>query len=227
MSGELDAALRAADSAEAAAKAFQEKLPDALLRARVIFSLYGCTKDSWNLAAGMDEFITETLIPGVGESEIAHLAGDAALSEAARHGLVRWLFEGEAWSKLDKQLLAKHLTPLAEAGLTSPRSYNRQRTILILGGMKTPEAVALLAKVLRNTFKPAALKPEEIDEPGGNVTFHPGTLSLPDEAPDTAHAAVMLLRLKDKPSAAEVEKALAMMPAKLREKVKEAAKPAE
>jgi hypothetical protein len=219
MSGELDVALREADSAEAAAKVFAEKLPDPLLRARVVFSLYGCTKDSWNLAAGMDEFIVEHLIPTCDREAIAKLSGEAGLSEAARRGLARWLFEAGAWEKFDKAILAKQLPVLAAAGLTSARSYNRHRTIAILGAMGTPEAVALLTKVLHNTWKPETLKPEETDEPGGMVSFHPDTLSLPDDAPDTAHAAVMLLRLKDEASAAAVEKTLAGFPAALRGKV--------
>jgi len=225
MSGELDVALRNADSAEAAAKVFAEKLPDPLLHARVVFSLYGCTKDSWNLAAGMDEFIVEHLLPACDKEAIVKLSGEADLSEAARRGLARWLFEQKAWEKFDKAVLAKQLPSLAAAGLTSARRYNRHRTMVILGAMGTPEAVALLTKVLHNTWKPETLQPEEIDEPGGMTSFHPDTLSLPDDAPDTAHAAVLLLRLKDKAAAAAVEKTLAGFPAKLRESVLAEAKP--
>ncbi len=225
MSGELNAALREAGSAEEAVKVFAEKLPDPLLHARVVFSLYGCTRDSWNLAAGMDEFIAEHLIPGCDPEAVVKLSGEADPGEAVRRGLARWLFEGEGWEKFDPAVLARQLPALAAPGLTSARSYNRRRTIAILGAMGTPPAVALLTSVLQNKTKPETLKPEEVDEPGGMVSFHPGTPDLPDDAPDSAHAAVMLLRLKDKAAAAAVEKVLAGFPAGLRDKVRAEAPP--
>lgn len=224
MPQELFLAIKEVKSAEEAKTLFTEKLPDPRLRAQVVLSLFGCSHDSWSISAGMDNFLVENFLPEITAATFADLFEDPNLPAPTRRGTARWFFEEGEWKILDKASLAQQLPALAEEGLTSPKAHNRRRTILQLGGIASPEALDLLRKVLAGQFKPVALSEKEAAEAGGMVSFWPDTLKLPDDAPDTAHAAAILIRLNDIESTAAVEHALASMPEALRDQVRAAAK---
>lgn len=191
--------VNAARSAEDLVKAFQEVYPDATERAACLFTLHGARSGgSWSISVGFDEVLHDTLLPAIGQREIANLVALAAGPKrtALREGIARWWFFEEKTEGLDEKILKESLPLIAAWGLTHPRQENRRATILALRDLGADKSATMLAKYLAEPLTTRPLDPADEHEPGGMRTFRPQDGDFPTDASDRAWTALVLAQFK-------------------------------
>ncbi|WP_395750709.1 hypothetical protein [Prosthecobacter sp.] len=214
--------LSKAESLDQAAEAFEKNVPDVKARASLYLRLLGCEDSTWALTTGMDGMLQETLLPAIPQDTLKAVILAVPIPSEESMGAARWVF-GQAHADLIQQDAAA-FTKLARFALTHPRQSNRWRTLAVLREAGTPEAVTLLRQVMREGTQPRELEKDQTFEPGGQMSFYPNNISLPDETPDTAAAALCLALLADAETKADVEKIRTSLPEAARKEWEEAIK---
>jgi hypothetical protein len=194
---ETYAALREAKSEGDGRKALEAAAPDASGRARLCLRLFGCDDGSWNLYAGLDQLLHETL------SEVS----DEVLSEAVVAllndrqggiGAARWILNEQKAKSLTPEARAKALPVLTRVALSHPRDLNRRRALQALIELKDPSVTAVLKEVVAGTLVPRKLEAADADEPGGMVSAVAGDSDVADDVTTRAYAAYALAQTGDK-----------------------------
>ncbi len=225
MPAALYEALDAVDSLEGLTAAFVKHVPAVQDRARLYLKLLGCEDNTWALQANLDGALCETLLPEVPEQDLREVVTQAAANTEEGAGATRWLF-GERHLDLIKGD-EKTLDRLARFALTHPRQRNRWNTLTALRDLGSPQSITLLREVMKQGTKPRQLSDDERHEPGGQVTFGPGNIYLPDESPDQAAAALCLTLLKSQPDEKEAQALRASLSAEAQKQWDEALQRAE
>jgi hypothetical protein len=194
-------ALKKAESAEQAIAAFEKGVPDKAARARLYLGLLGCDHGSWDRSAGLDDFLTATLLPRVKSDDLLSALDKA--SPEALSGAGRWLFRESKWKGLPFAKAKGHLLAVARHTLTDPRQINRRSTLAALSAFPDRAGAPLLRSVLAGEIKPRKLAAEDEDEPGGMMIAMPGDLDL-SKGSDIAQAALQLARCGDGDSLAKI-----------------------
>jgi len=202
--------LTAAESPEQATAAFEKHVPDVKARASLYLRLIGCEDSTWALSSGLDGLLLETLLPGIPEETLKAVILAAPIPSEESTGAARWVFGLDHPDLIKQDGLA--FTKLARFALSHPRQSNRWRTLAVLRDIGTPEAMTLLRQVMSQGTQPRELEKDQIFEPGGQMTFYPNNISLPDVTPDTAAAALCLALLGDAESKFDVEKIRGSLP---------------
>lgn len=201
-----DAVLAGLRNGDGPAAFSEENLPGAGNRALLCFRLFGCHEDSWNLGAGLDEMLEEALLKQfdlalIQKEVLPHVAGDHEL----RNGVARWVFERRNREKFTPEALGEHFGILAAHGLAHPRERSRFRTLSALADHGGEASIAVLRKCLASEIPVRELDEQLLEEPGGQVSFSPSQLEIPDGASVEAGAAIVLSMLGDRESLPLIE----------------------
>lgn len=196
-------ALVEADALDELTAVFEKNVPDVKTRALLYLRLFGCEDSTWALSAGLDQSLIETWLPGIPAATLREVILAAPPKSEEGLGVVRWIFgEGHVGVVKDDEVVLK---ALAQFALTHPRQSNRWRTLSVLRDLGTPAALNLLRTVMKEGTKPRELGEDQTAEPGGQRTFHPGAITLPDGTPDKIAAALCLSLIDDEASRSEIE----------------------
>lgn len=198
----LEDALNGSQSLEEATAAMEKAVPDAAARARLFLQLFGCDDATWALSSGYDQALQQAWLPSIPAATLHAAIRDAREKTEEGQGAARWVFGNE--HAYDWKEEPEHLERMARFALTHPRQGNRWRTLSVLRDLGTPKAVEILRDVMKRGSAPRKLGADEEYEPGGQMTFFPNAISLPDGTADSVAAAFCLATLKDEPSASEV-----------------------
>lgn len=182
---------------------FEKNVPDVKTRALLYLMLFGCEDSTWALSAGMDQSLIGTWLPGIPAATLRELILAAPPKSEEGLGAIRWVFgEGHVDVVKDDEAVLK---TLAQFALTHPRQSNRWRTLSVLRDLGTPVALDLLRTVMREGTNPRELGEDQAAEPGGQMTFHPGAITLPDGTPDQIAAALCLALIDDEASRPDIK----------------------
>ena len=162
------------------------------------FRLFGCDLGSWNHYSGLDQFLKETLLPGVKPEDLIEVIIKNN-DEAVREGAARWLIGEQKWKSIEEKRLATVLPVLVKPGLTHPRLMNRRQTMAALAQMKNDTAFQVLRSVLAGEIRVRPLPVDEGVEPGGMVSARPGDQEL-SQGTDRAQAGLLLAKAGDRSS---------------------------
>ena len=198
---DVTTAIKGAKTWDEIAHIVDQSKPAGIDGATLLLKLLGCDFELWNHYSGLDQALTETLLPAVPQDVLVKAILQCRPDTEEALGAVRWLFgEGKVVDWKDQ---VKGIEPLAKFALKHPQQSNRWRCIAILRDMGTP-CVPLLREVMRAGTHPTELPKDELDEAGGMVTFHPGSIDLPEGSTDQQAAALCLQILNDQESMDEV-----------------------
>eukprot|EP00028_Trichosphaerium_sp_Am-I-7-wt_P005521 CAMPEP_0168521452 /NCGR_PEP_ID=MMETSP0405-20121227/8678_1 /TAXON_ID=498012 /ORGANISM="Trichosphaerium sp, Strain Am-I-7 wt" /LENGTH=397 /DNA_ID=CAMNT_0008542701 /DNA_START=43 /DNA_END=1236 /DNA_ORIENTATION=- len=168
---------------------FENKFNAPAKKFMLYFGLYGCNVDSWNIIAGMDEFLEEECLCKPKANDIT-----AALERIVKlekgepmasfrwfitNGIARWIFEERAHKDFDTSTMAYDMfLEISMVGLQSPRAYNRTRTLNQLREIGSDYSKKVLLLCLPKFPTPNTLEESDKTEPGGMVRFSGGDMDL-------------------------------------------------
>lgn len=182
---------------------FEANIKDVRERARVFLRILGWEECTWRLYSGLDTPVVEAGLPGIPKDTLRAAILAAPIPSEEALGGVRWIFGEERAA--DFQQPQEAFQRLVQFALAHPRQANRWQTLKVLRDLDTPETRAVLRMVMKKGTTPRSLSEEEAVEPPGDMIFRPGTISLPEDTPDSAAAALCLALLDDEETRAEVK----------------------
>ncbi|RBP39662.1 hypothetical protein DES53_10989 [Roseimicrobium gellanilyticum] len=184
---------------------FEKHFPTVQARAALYLKLFGCGQGPWEMASPLDQLLARVLLPYLPKEVLHEAIKSAKPGSMESLGALRWVF-GEEHAKEwrhDQVTLER----LARQALSDPHSGNRWLTLAVLRDVESPEALQVLRSVLKDGTKPSPKSKEaEYEEYAYERIYQPSALKLPAGTPDQTVAALCLRMLRDKESAAEVEK---------------------
>lgn len=208
------------NSMGAARKVVADRLPSGDERNVVVLQLSAGAYPSWRLVTVFDQLLgiddhPERLLES---GEIDRLLTDLPEDALVRDGLCRQLF---GWCRLREVDPAKASTTgprLAQHGLGDPREENRLDVIHTLAEVDAPWC----RQVLREALIPKAarpLPPEATATAGGQQSYLPRKVEIPDGSSVPASAALALLFLRDEASLSVITTMVHALPERERELV--------
>jgi hypothetical protein len=196
-------ALENAGSVEEATAAFEKNILDLEKRAVLYLRLFGCDDGTWNLSSGLDQPLIEIWLPSIPQQTLTKVMLNLALKSEEGLGAIRWVF-GEGHLELIKDD-DKTFSAFAKFALTHPQESNRRKTLTRLRAAGTQIAITLLRDIMINGTELRVLDKDQVGEPGGQMTFYPDAITLPDGTPDSVTAALCLACLKDETSKQQIK----------------------
>lgn len=188
-------------------QAFENAVPDPVERIVLSLKLSGIERPF-----DPDDRRGETLalwtLARASQADMGAAVSRAVREPAALDGAVLWVFAGQQWGSLDRQVLERVLPALAERALGSGSARTRRITLAALGEIGGQQAIALLRSVLAKPF-PGGIPRAGRAEEGAHV---PWAFYLSDCPTDQDCAAVILARLGDRGSLPAIKKAASRAP---------------
>lgn len=172
--------------------------PDATDRAGRLFSLYGVMPGrSWRASAGLDDLLSEKLLPKVPVKEAMALLERKDLPDELMNGLARWALFGNDGKSFRQALQGEMLKRVGTWALIQPNADNRIEALYGLAALPKQGGKVLMLDFLAKKFEPRAAT-EEIPEAGDSIVYLPHA-DAPDEgAGDLATCAWLLSGTKTK-----------------------------
>ncbi|MBK7403164.1 MAG: hypothetical protein IPJ41_00680 [Phycisphaerales bacterium] len=220
MPADLVARLGSAPDEEAGAEIFRSMGVEG---ARVAFAVLGAHRGPWDSSDAFEEFLTRSVLdPMDGSVLAAAMAGLGARTPEAR-GCARFLFGGHnKLQRVDAAVIDRAAEAMCSEVLADAPAINRRATLAALGRVGTPDAVAILRRVLADGMPEPA--PEDPMAAGSTwITAMPGWSELKDASSDLTIAAEALAEAGDRESLGLVESLLGTCPEEDRARVEAAA----
>lgn len=184
-------------------KHVENRWPDKTERTSKLFGLYGALPDaSWSLSTGLDEMLTEILLPTVADQAGELLKSDS-LTEQALQGIARWAFFDHRDDANKLEITEEGYELLAKWSLSHPRDPNHFHALFFLDKAKKHH---LLLDFVTNPPKPKILAKDHENEPGGMISYVPNGAEIPEGASPRASAIWLLARAGEESARPLIEK---------------------